>query len=299
MRPAQSTKHLTGTRFRFRDGRSPRLFSAETPGQTTIGDTTQVRRVSIIIPARDDAAALATSLDHLVRLPGIEAVEIIVSSHGDPVGIARAVDGRARLLVHSDATRAGLMNAGAAAAIGEILFFLHADSVPPPDAVRLIEGAMADDRVVGGAFAHRFAERDWRLALISGVNRLRYRLTRNYYGDQGIFVRAAVFRRLGGYPPRRVLEDLEFSRRLRRAGRTALIPAPVVTSGRRFLARGPWRTFVFIVWLLACYTLRLDTERYAERWCGPAGRPPGSPWGTPDVCPPDGEDGGSTDTGAA
>jgi rSAM/selenodomain-associated transferase 2 len=237
--------------------------------------------ISIIIPSRDDAAALAATLDYLARLPGIEAAEIIVASSGDPQGTAHAVGGRAQFLVHSDATRAGLMNAGAAAASGEALFFLHADSAPPPDALRLIEGAMSDDHVVGGAFEHRFAECDWRLGIISRINRLRYRLTRNYYGDQGIFVRAAVFRRLGGYPPRRLMEDLAFTQRLKQVGRTVLIRVPVETSGRRFLARGPWRTFASIVWLLFCFSLRIDTERYAERWRGPAGRPPGSPWGAP------------------
>ncbi len=173
------------------------------------------------------------------------------------------------------------MNAGAATASGEFLFCLHADSVPPPDALHLIEEAMADDHVVGGAFEHRFAERDWRLRIISAINRLRYRLTRNYYGDQGIFVRAGVFRQLGGYPRRRLMEDLAFSQRLKRRGRTALIRVPLTTSGRRFLARGPWRTFGFIVWLLGCYTLGLDTERYAEYWRGPSGEPPGRPWDSP------------------
>jgi rSAM/selenodomain-associated transferase 2 len=250
----------------------------------------RARGISIIIPARDDAAALAASLDHLARLQGIETAEIIVASAGDTEGTARAVGGRARLLVHGDATRAGLMNAGAAAASGQILFFLHADSAPPPDMLRLIEGAMSDDRVVGGAFEHRFTERDWRLGIISGINRFRYRFTRNYYGDQGIFVRADVFRRLGGYPPRRLMEDLAFAQRLKRVGRTVLIHAPVETSGRRFLSRGPWRTFVFIVWLLFCYTLNLDTDRYAERWRGPAGRPPGSPWDTPRLRRAEGDD---------
>jgi rSAM/selenodomain-associated transferase 2 len=253
-------------------------------------------RVSIIIPARDDAAALAASLGRLACLEGIETAEIIVASAGDTEGTACAVAGRARLLAPGDATRAGLMNAGAATASGEILFFLHADSVPPPAALHLIEQAMADDHVVGGAFEHRFAERDWRLRIISTINRVRYRLTRNYYGDQGIFVRADVFRRLGGYPSRRLLEDLEFSRRLKQVGRTVLIRVPVETAGRRFLARGPWRTFGFIVWLLGRHTLGLDTERYAEYWRGPSGRPPGSPW---DGLPPGrGEVGDSESTGA-
>src|SRR4029077_4258168 len=100
----------------------------------------------------------------------------------------------------------------------------------------------------------------------------------NYYGDQGVFVRADVFRALGGYRDLALMEDLDFTQRLKRRGRSALITTPLVPSGRRFLARGPWRTFAFIVWLLALWTLRLDTQRYAERWRGPATRTPGSRW---------------------
>lgn len=83
---------------------------------------------------------------------------------------------------------------------------------------------------------------------------------------------------MGGYKRLRLLEDLEFSQRLKRVGRSVLIGVPLLTSGRRFLARGPWLTFSFIVWLLLLHTLRLDTQPYAERWRGPADRPPGSPW---------------------
>ena len=160
------------------------------------------------------------------------------------------------------------MNSGAAEAQGEAFFFLHADSVPPPDALTRIEAALADPTVVGGAFEHRFAECAWSLRAINLINRVRYRLTHNWYGDQGIFVRAEVFNALGGYRNLRLMEDLDFSQRLKRRGRSILIRAPVVTSGRRFLARGPWRTFFFIVWLLALWTLGVDTERYAERWRG-------------------------------
>ncbi|HYB73836.1 MAG TPA: TIGR04283 family arsenosugar biosynthesis glycosyltransferase [Candidatus Sulfotelmatobacter sp.] len=235
-------------------------------------------RLSIIIPAHNDAAALARTLVHLATLPGVERSETIVAACGDPATTARAVAGRARLLRPPASTRAALMNAGAAAAGGETLLFLHADSFPPPDAFASIDKAMADARVLGGAFAHRFLEPRWSLRAISRINRMRYRITRNYYGDQGLFVRAEVFRRMGGYRPLDILEDLDFSRRLKRMGRTALIPVPLHTSGRRFLARGPWRTFCFIVWLLALHTLGLETQPYAERYRGPEGLPPGSPW---------------------
>ncbi len=234
--------------------------------------------LSIVIPSRNDAEALARTLEALERLDDRGRAEIVVAASGDPDGTTRAAGGRVRLLWPEGSTRAALMNAGAAAAAGEVLFFLHADSAPPRDAPARIAAALADPRVVGGAFEHRFAEPAWSLAAISLIDRARYRLTRNWYGDQGIFVRAAVFHALGGYRNLKILEDLDFSQRLKRRGRSVLVRAPLVTSGRRFLARGPWRTFGFIVWLLALWTLRVDTQRYAERWRGPADRTPGAPW---------------------
>jgi rSAM/selenodomain-associated transferase 2 len=234
--------------------------------------------ISLIIPARNDAEALGRTLDHLVTLSHQGDVEVIVAAAGSADEIARVVGGRARALTPVGSTRAALMNTGASVAGGDILWFLHADSLPPADAVSLIKGVMADDRIVGGAFAHRFIEPAWSLAVINLINRIRYRLTRNYYGDQGIFVRASVFRDLGGYPDLALMEDLILSQRLKRLGKTALIRTPILTSGRRFLARGPCRTFAFIVWLLLLHTLGLDTQRYARRWRGPDDRPPGSPW---------------------
>jgi rSAM/selenodomain-associated transferase 2 len=234
--------------------------------------------VSIVIPARNDAAALGRTLDSLQRLAGIDRAEVIVAASGDRTGTERAAAGRATVLWPEGSTRAALMNAGAAAGRGEALFFLHADSHPPRDALGLIADALADGQVAGGAFEHRFVEPDWSLAAISWMDRIRYRLTRNYYGDQGLFVRADVFRRIGGYRALAVMEDLDLSQRLKRQGQTVLIRQPLRTSGRRFLARGRWRTVCFVAWLLLLHTLRLDTERYAERWRGPSDRAPGSPW---------------------
>lgn len=234
--------------------------------------------VSIVIPARNDTAALAQTLARLETLPGLVTAEIIVAAAGDRDATVRVVSSRARLLWPIGSTRAALMNAGAAVARADVLFFLHADSLPPTDALALIDRALADQRVVAGAFEHRFIEREWALRAISWLDRCRYRLTRNYYGDQGVFVRAETFRALGGYRELAVMEDLDLSQRLKRAGHMVLVPVPLLTSGRRFLARGPWRTFFFIVWLLLCHTLGLDTQRYAERWRGPGERPPGSPW---------------------
>ena len=150
--------------------------------------------LSVIIPARNDAAALRRTLDCLCGLPGFESVEVIVAASGDREATGRAVLGRARLLWPGGSTRAALMNAGAALARGTVLFFLHADSFPPVDAFELISQALSDTQAVGGAFEHLFAEPSWSLRAITWINRIRYRLTRNYYGDQGIFVRACTFR---------------------------------------------------------------------------------------------------------
>jgi rSAM/selenodomain-associated transferase 2 len=234
--------------------------------------------ISIIIPARNDAAALQHTLQQLQQLTGIGGVEILVAASGDRRSTEQAVAGRARLLWPAGSSRSALMNSAADIARGEILFFLHADSFPPRDALVQIQSLLRDPKILGGAFEHRFLETSWSLRAISWINRRRYWLTGNYYGDQGIFVRASVFRDLGGYGDLGLMEDLDLSQRLKRRGRTALIREPLLTSGRRFIDRGPWRTFVFIVWLLFLHTMRFDTRRYAQRWRGPAGSVPGSRW---------------------
>ena len=234
--------------------------------------------ISIIIPARNDAVALQRTLDHLQQLTGITGVEILVAASGDLRSTERAIAGRARLIWPAHSSRSALMNSAADIASGDILFFLHADSLPPRDALVRMQSLLQDPKILGGAFEHRFLETSWSLRVISWINRRRYRLTRNYYGDQGIFVRASIFRNLGGYRDLGLMEDLDLSQRLKRRGRTVLIRRPLVTSGRRFVDRGPWRTFAFIVWLLFLHTLRLDTQRYAQRWQGPPDGVPGSRW---------------------
>jgi hypothetical protein len=109
------------------------------------------------------------------------------------------------------------------------------------------------------------------------MNRIRYRLTRNYYGDQGMFVRTDTFQRLRGFKDCSLMEDLDLSQRMKRVGRTVLVRARVRTSGRRFINRGPYRTCAVAAWLLLCHTVGIDVERYAHLWRGPIDHPPGSP----------------------
>jgi hypothetical protein len=128
-------------------------------------------RLPTIIPRRNDAAALGCTLDYLSGLEGMASIKVMVAASGDPDGTEQAVAGRARLLWPASSTRAILMNAGAAQARGEVLFFLCADSLPPAGGFELIEQALADDRVVDDAFEHLFAESAWCLRLIIWINR--------------------------------------------------------------------------------------------------------------------------------
>jgi len=247
-----------------------------------------VPQLSIVIPCRNDAVALRATLDGVSRLQRAQATEVIVAAAGDEARTRDAASGRARLVWPRGSTRAELLNAGAALARAPVLLFLHADSHLPSDAVALIERALRDPAVLSGAFEHSFSERNWRLRSVSAINRLRYRATRNYYGDQGQFVRTVVFRAIGGFPAVKMMEDLELSQRLKRLGRTALIRAPVQTSGRRFLQRGPWRTVVQCGLLLTVRACGLDVDKYAEFWRGPdveAEEPP--PVGSFDTDTPD------------
>lgn len=222
--------------------------------------------ISIIIPARNEEACIGNTLAFLME--HASHAEVLVAEGGSTDRTVEVARLWTEVVHGNDCTRAGLMNAGAAKAKGDVFLFLHADSFPPADFVEQIRVCLEDERIVGGAFDHDFIEPVFGLKVVSIIDRVRFRITRNYYGDQGIFVRREIFEKMGGFPERTILEDLEFSRRLKQFGRTALIRKPVRTSGRRFLKGGIARTFIWMVGLLLLYTLRLNTEPYSEAYRG-------------------------------
>ena len=154
--------------------------------------------------------------------------------------IARAAG--CRLIECPERHRARQMNCGAARARAEILLFLHADTWLPSRALARIAEAIGREGAVGGGFARRYRSRSVTLALTSRLASLRNRLCGWHLGDQAIFVRRDIFEKLGGYRDLPIFEDLDFSRRLRRLGKTATLTPPVSSSARRFVAKGPLRT---------------------------------------------------------
>lgn len=199
--------------------------------------------ITVVIPVyrEEGVAALLAGLLSRPDAGGIRIV--VVDGAPDRDTLARipadlAADQRL-LLLPSAPGRGVQLNAGAAAADGDILLFLHADTLLPAGAFTLIRQALADPALSGGAFSLRYAENSPGLSLIAAAANARSNFTRAPYGDQAVFVRRKVFQRLGGFRPVPLMEDLEFMTRLRRQGHVIRILAvPVRTSGRRQLREG-------------------------------------------------------------
>jgi hypothetical protein len=132
-----------------------------------------------------------------------------------------------------------------------------------------LRAALADPAAAGGTITLRFDENRPLLRLYALSTRLPFRLF--HYGDQGIFVRRSVFERLGGFREIPLMEDVDFLRRLHRAGRVALTPAPITTSARRFVEGGVLRQQLLNIALVAAFELGVAPERLAG-WYG-RGRP--------------------------
>jgi glycosyltransferase involved in cell wall biosynthesis len=159
-------------------------------------------------------------------------------------------------VVRSPASRGVQLNAGAAAARGDVLLFLHADCRLPPDAPSLILERLRQEGVAGGAFHVRFAENGHpTLPLVAAGINLRTRLARTATGDQAIFVRRAVWERVGRFPEWPLFEDVEFVRRIRCEGRFSPITTPITISARRHLRRGIIRTVLRVYLLRAGFFL--------------------------------------------
>jgi rSAM/selenodomain-associated transferase 2 len=223
--------------------------------------------LSIVIPALDEAANLARILPDLVeREPGAEVLVVDGGSQDD----SRAVVARTPSVCWLSARRgrAHQMNAGARVAGGDVLLFLHADTVLPDGAGAAILAALTDPGVVGGRFDVRLDSRRPLLALVGWLMNRRSRLTGICTGDQGIFVRRTVFETLGGYPDIPLMEDVELTRRLKRQGRLVALSLRVVTSARKWEREGVLRTIVLMWGLRLLYALGVSPARLHRCYYG-------------------------------
>lgn len=214
--------------------------------------TSQLPTLSVVIPALNEAASIEQTLAALRRVPGIFEV-IVVDGQSRDDALDRAARLGARVLT-APRGRGAQMHAGAQAAGGEVLWFLHADTLPPPDAAGRIADALIDPAVAAGNFEIRFAGE---FAAARFLTRLYHHLALLglRYGDSGYFVRREAYAAVGGFRPHPIFEDLDLMRRLRRRGLFVRVPATVVTSSRRFEGRSfavvfaRWTILQTLYWL--------------------------------------------------
>ncbi|HYN62426.1 MAG TPA: TIGR04283 family arsenosugar biosynthesis glycosyltransferase [Rubrivivax sp.] len=203
--------------------------------------------LSIVVPALDEAAGIAATLQALAPLRA-RGAEVIVVDGGSRDGTPRLAAPLADRVLCSPRGRARQMNAGAAVAGGTLLLFLHADTRLPGSADAALRDAVARG-AAWGRFDVRIDGRPMMLRLVAALMNLRSRLSGIATGDQAIFVRRDVFQRIGGFPDQPLMEDIEVSRRLRALAPPCCLRQRVTTSGRRWQTRGVWRTIV-LMWRL-------------------------------------------------
>ncbi len=199
-----------------------------------------MQTISVIIPVYREMNIIGQTLSALDAALAGQGAEVIVAD-GDPAGSTIETLARPDIrTIVAPKGRGPQMSAGAAAATGSILLFLHADTRLPAGAADLIRSAAAKPGISGGAFSLGIRNDRQIYRWIETVATLRTRISRIPYGDQAIFIKRSVFYDLGGYAPIAIMEDIELMRRLKRANkRIRLLPQRVETSSRRWETEGP------------------------------------------------------------
>lgn len=219
--------------------------------------------ICVVVPTLDEAERIGALVDDLAAEPGVEVL-VVDGASRDPTAAVAAARG-ARVVHAARAGRALQMNAGAAAATGDILLFLHADTRLPAGWAALVRDALRDSGVACGAFSFATDSPRRSLRAIERCANARGRLWGVVFGDQALFVRREEFLAAGGFPEQPLLEDWELVRRLRRRGRVAILPQAAVTSARRWHARGPWRNSLHNALITLAYAAGVSPGRLA-RW---------------------------------
>ena len=216
--------------------------------------------ISIIVPTLNEGEDVERALSALVSLRE-DGAEIVLADGGSAdrtVELARPLCDR---LVVAPRGRATQMNAGAAAASGDILLFLHLDTSLPIDALARIRSRLRPTGRVWGRFDVRILGAHPLLPAVAALMNFRSRVTGIATGDQAIFVRRRVFEAIGSFPEQPLMEDIEFSTRMRRIQRPCCLRQKVRTSGRRWDDHGSFRTILLMWRLRIAYALGADTTR--------------------------------------
>lgn len=220
--------------------------------------------ISVIIPTLNEEERLAATLQSVMVSSGVEVIVADGSSQDATAALARSFGIR---VITTAAGRARQLNAGALAASGEILLFLHGDTRLPERFDQHVLELLSRSGTVAGAFELSIEGEGIGLRIIEILANFRSRRLQLPYGDQGIFLRAGLFRSLGGFPDMPIMEDFALMKRLKKLGLVAIAPVAVITSARRWLRMGVWKTTLINQVVLLAYLFGRDPGWLAN-WYG-------------------------------
>ena len=219
--------------------------------------------IAIIIPVFNEASVLAELIE---RLQAVGADELIFVDGGSCDESRRLLEHSGVRWLQSEPGRATQMNTGAEDCISDILLFIQADTIVAYSNILAVRETMEDDSYVGGRFDVRLSGNNVAFRIIEWLINMRSRLTGISTGDQCQFVRRSVFEQMSGFPEQPLMEDIEFSRRLKRQGRIACLKETVITSSRRWEQHGIMAT-VWLMWKLRfLYWFGVSPETLAQMY---------------------------------
>jgi len=220
---------------------------------------------SIIIPVLHESEIIHTQLEKLKHIATDEAFEIIIVD-GSPIqDTLQVITDKTIIKCPCQQGRGRQMNAGAIRATGDILVFLHADTILPTNALLLIQKTLQNKQLVGGAFTLRIQSHNALLRTIAIFSTFRSQITRVPYGDQVIFLRKSYFDAIGGYKNIPLMEDVELMRRIKKKnGEIIILPTPVITSDRRWNQEGLFYTALRDSIIIFLYWCGMPAEKLAK-----------------------------------
>jgi rSAM/selenodomain-associated transferase 2 len=219
-------------------------------------------KVTVLIAAANEESRIGAAVDSAFAGGAAEVILCDGASTDRTGTIARE---RGARILPCERMRARQFNRGAEETDSEILIFLHADTTLPPGAVEAAAAALDAGSVFGG-FRLAFAEASWKLRFAEAMINVRTSFTRCPWGDQAQFIHRSRFLGAGGFREISLMEDYDLAVRMKRAGRTTILPLHVTTSGRRFLERGLIRTSVINWRIIISYRMGVDPERLARMY---------------------------------
>lgn len=219
-------------------------------------------KISILIPVLNEAFQIQKNISNLQSEPNIEIIVVDGGSQDRTVALARELG--VKVIVSSVAQRANQMNFGAAEATGDIFLFLHVDTQLPTGYAAIIKNTLSQPGTIAGAFELAIDSQQKSFRFVEKMVNLRSRFFTLPYGDQTIFLKAAVFHEMGGFANLPIMEDFEFVQRLKTQGKIGIAPAKVITSARRWQKLGVFKTTLINQLIILGYYLGISPIKLAR-----------------------------------